>query len=153
MTTTAAASTVLVVEDDDATRTFLADNLTADGYELLVADCAAEGLRLMEAKAPDLAVIDLGLPDTPGLEVVRRVREADGVASRIDPDLPLIVLTGRAEALDRVRGFERGCDDYLCNLSLVGSLRVSAARLSAGNRSAAVGGSRSASSLTTGEST
>lgn len=114
MTTTAAASTVLVVEDDDATRTFLADNLTADGYELLVADCAAEGLRLMEAKAPDLAVIDLGLPDTPGLEVVRRVREADGVASRIDPDLPLIVLTGRAEALDRVRGFERGCDDYLC---------------------------------------
>jgi DNA-binding response OmpR family regulator len=114
MTTTAAASTVLVVEDDDATRTFLADNLTADGYELLVADCAAEGLRLMEAKAPDLAVIDLGLPDTPGLEVVRRVREADGVASRIDPDLPLIVLTGRAEPLDRVRGFERGCDDYLC---------------------------------------
>lgn len=114
MTATDAASTVLVVEDDDATRTFLADNLTADGYELLVADCAAEGLRLMEAKAPDLAVIDLGLPDTPGLEVVRRVREADGVASRIDPDLPLIVLTGRAEALDRVRGFERGCDDYLC---------------------------------------
>jgi DNA-binding response OmpR family regulator len=108
------ASTILVVEDDAATRTFLADNLTADGYELLVADTATDGLRLLESSFPDLALVDIGLPDASGYELIRRVREADGVASRIDPQTPLVVLSGRTAELDRVRGFERGCDDYVC---------------------------------------
>ena len=108
------ASTILVVEDDDATRTFLADNLTADGFELLVADCARDGLRLMETKFPDLVLVDVGLPDASGFELLRRVREADGVASRIDPRTPIVLISGRASELDRVRGFERGCDDYVC---------------------------------------
>jgi DNA-binding response OmpR family regulator len=108
------ASTILVVEDDDATRTFLADNLAADGYDLLVADCAADGLRLLERKFPDLALVDLGLPDASGFELLRRVRSSDGVASRVDPDTPLMVVSGRATELDRVRGFERGADDYVC---------------------------------------
>jgi DNA-binding response OmpR family regulator len=108
------AATILVVEDDAATRTFLADNLTADGYELLVADSAAAGLRLLETKFPDLALVDLGLPDASGFELLRRVREADGVASRVDPATPLVLLTGRDGELDRVRGFERGADDYIC---------------------------------------
>jgi DNA-binding response OmpR family regulator len=106
--------TILVVEDDAATRTFLADNLTADGYELLVAGNAADALRVLETKFPDLALIDLGLPDASGFEVLRRVRRADGVASRIDPATPLVLLTGRDGELDRVRGFERGADDYIC---------------------------------------
>ena len=108
------AATILLVEDDAPTRTFLADNLTADGYELLVADCARDGLRLLETKFPDVALVDLGLPDGSGLDIVRRVRASDGVASRIDPALPLMVLSGRAGELDRLRGFERGCDDYVC---------------------------------------
>src|SRR3954451_19594467 len=108
------AATILVVEDDTATRTFLADNLTADGYELLVADSAAAGLKLLETKFPDLALVDLGLPDASGFEVLRRVRQADGVASRVDPATPLVLLTGRDGELDRVRGFERGADDYIC---------------------------------------
>jgi DNA-binding response OmpR family regulator len=107
-------STILVVEDDDATRTFLADNLTADGFELLVADSARDGLRLLETKFPDVVLIDLGLPDASGFELVRRVREADGIASRIDPRTPLVLVSGRTSELDRVRGFERGCDDYVC---------------------------------------
>jgi DNA-binding response OmpR family regulator len=107
-------ATILVVEDDEPTRTFLADNLTADGYELLVAENAAEGLAQLETKFPDLALIDLGLPDRSGLDVVARVRASDGVASRIDPAVPIVVLTGRAGELDRLRGFERGCDDYVC---------------------------------------
>ncbi len=105
--------TLLVVEDDATTRTFLADNLTADGYELLVAETAKDALRAMETKYPDLAVVDLGLPDRDGLELVREVRAADGVASRIDPALPLVLLTGRDGELDRLRGWERGCDDYV----------------------------------------
>jgi DNA-binding response OmpR family regulator len=108
------AATILVVEDDDATRTFLADNLTADGYELLVAESARDGLRLLETKFPDVALVDVGLPDASGLELLRRVREADGVASRIDPATPFVLITGRDGELDRVRGFERGADDYVC---------------------------------------
>jgi DNA-binding response OmpR family regulator len=114
MSTAEALATILVVEDDAPTRTFLADNLTADGYELLVAESARDGLRQLETKFPDLALIDLGLPDGSGLDVVARVRASDGVASRIDPATPIVVITGRADELDRLRGFARGCDDYVC---------------------------------------
>jgi DNA-binding response OmpR family regulator len=106
-------STLLVVEDDPATRTFLADNLTADGFELLVAESARDGLRLLERKYPDLALVDLRLPDLDGLELISRVRESDGVASRLNPHTPLLVLSGRSSELDRLRGFERGADDFL----------------------------------------
>jgi DNA-binding response OmpR family regulator len=106
-------TTILVVEDDAATRTFLADNLTADGFELLVAEEARDAVRLLEYKHPALVLLDLGLPDGSGLEVLDRIRDADGVASRIDPQTPVLVLTGRADELDRIRGFERGADDYV----------------------------------------
>jgi DNA-binding response OmpR family regulator len=105
--------TILVVEDHKATRTFLADNLSADGYELLEADCVAAGQHLIATGFPDLAIIDLGLPDGDGLALLRQVRDADRVSSHIDPDLPLLVLSGRASELDRLRGFARGCDDYV----------------------------------------
>ena len=68
---------------------------------------------MMERQYPDLAIVDLGLPDTDGLQLLRRVRSADRVAGRIDPELPLLVLSGRGSELDRLRGFERGCDDYV----------------------------------------
>src|SRR3712207_2004629 len=99
------ASTILLVEDDDATRTFLADNLAADGYAIVTADCIRDGLRLLEHKFPDLAIVDVGLPDGSGLDLVRNVRAADGVASRIDPQTPVVVLSGRRTELDRLRGF------------------------------------------------
>jgi DNA-binding response OmpR family regulator len=126
---TADPATILVVEDDEPTRTFLADNLTADGYELLVAETAADALAQLETQFPDLALIDLGLPDRSGLEVIERVRSADGVASRIDPSVPIIVLTGRAGELDRLRGFERGCDDYVCKPFSYPELRARVAAL------------------------
>jgi DNA-binding response OmpR family regulator len=106
-------ATILVIEDHLPTRTFLADNLAADGYDLLEADCAAIAQHLMETKYPDLAIVDLELPDLDGLELMRRVRETDRIAGRLDPDLPLLVLSGRAGELDRLRGFSRGADDYI----------------------------------------
>jgi DNA-binding response OmpR family regulator len=106
-------ATILIVEDHRATRTFLADNLSADGYEILESDCASDAQRLMGSKFPDLAIVDLGLPDRDGLELLRHVRDSDRVAGRVDPDLPLLVLSGRAGELDRLRGFERGADDYV----------------------------------------
>lgn len=105
--------TILIVEDHGATRRFLADNLAADGFEPLEADTARDGLRLIAGKPPDLAIIDLSLPDRDGLDLLREVRAGDESVSRLDPRMPVILLTGRAGELDRVRGFERGCDDYL----------------------------------------
>src|SRR5919108_6072811 len=104
---------VLVVEDDEATASFLADNLAADGYRVAVAAGVDEGLRAIEVRRPALVVLDLLLEDGNGLELLDRVRSADGLASRIDPDLPVIVLSGRTGDADRVRGFARGADDYL----------------------------------------
>jgi DNA-binding response OmpR family regulator len=129
MSVAAPASTILVVEDDEPTRTFLADNLTADGYELLVAENVRDGLRLLETKFPDIVVVDLGLPDGSGLDILRRARASDGVASRIDPAVPMLVLSGRDGELDRLRGFERGCDDYLCKPFSYPELRARVAAL------------------------
>jgi len=106
-------ATLLLVEDDPLIRTFLADNLTADGYELLVAGTIEEALRELELKHPDLAVVDLKLPDGSGLELIQRVRSADGIGSRLDPSMPLVILSGSGGEIDRIRGFERGVDDYL----------------------------------------
>jgi DNA-binding response OmpR family regulator len=106
-------ATILLIEDHRATRTFLADNLAADGYEVLESECAEEAHRAMETQYPDLAIVDLGLPDRDGLELLARVRDTDRVAGTLDPDLPLLVVSGRSGELDRLRGFERGCDDFV----------------------------------------
>jgi DNA-binding response OmpR family regulator len=103
----------MVVEDDDATREFLADNLRADSYGVVAAATGRQALNLLEIKECDLVVLDVMLPDASGFEVCRRLREADGLAQRIDPQIPLIMLTGRSSETDRVRGFARGADDYL----------------------------------------
>jgi DNA-binding response OmpR family regulator len=105
---------VLVVEDDVATAAFLADNLRADGYGVFGASAVGEALRAVEMRQPDLVLLDLGLESGSGLEVLDRVRAADAVGSRIDADLPVIVLTGRTGEADRVRGLARGADDYVC---------------------------------------
>src|SRR5919107_1602676 len=120
---------LLVVEDDIATRTFLADNFTADGYEVLVAGTLRDALRTLEYHHVDLAVIDLGLPDGSGLDLLHTVRDGSGEGSRIDARLPLIVLSGRAGDTDRVRGFERGCDDFVGKPFGYGELRLRIAAL------------------------
>jgi DNA-binding response OmpR family regulator len=112
---------ILVVEDDAATRTFLADNLTADGYALLTAGCVREAVRALEYHRVDLVVLDVGLPGDSGLELVRRVREG---SVRTDRRLPLIVLSGRAADSDRVRSFERGADDFVSKPFAYGELRL-----------------------------
>ncbi len=106
-------ATVVVCEDDEATLELLCDHLTADRFEVLAAPCASDALRLASYNHPDLMVLDLGLPDAGGLDVLREIREADGVAARFDPSLPVIVVSGRGSGEDRVRGFESGADDYL----------------------------------------
>lgn len=104
---------LLLLEDDEATAAFLADNLGADGFRVITASGAGEGWRAIELRHPELVVLDLGLADGNGLELLDRLRAADGVASRVDPALPVIVVSGRASEVDRVRGLARGADDYM----------------------------------------
>ena len=118
------APTIVLVEDDPVLSTFLADNLSADGYEPVVAETFRDGLRELAFRRPDLAIIDLGLPDGSGLELIERVRTADGIASRLDPAMPVIVLSARAGDLDRMRGFERGADDFVGKPFSYGELRL-----------------------------
>jgi DNA-binding response OmpR family regulator len=105
--------TILIVEDHLATRRFLADNLAADGYRTLEADCALAGRRLMAQARPALAILDLGLPDRDGLELLYDLRAHGDDIGELDSRLPVIVLSGRATELDRIRGLDRGADDYL----------------------------------------
>ena len=104
---------MVVCEDDEATLELLCDHLVADRFAALPAPSASDALRLCRYKQPDLLLLDLALPDAAGLDVLREIREADGVASRFDPRLPVIVVTGRGADDDRVRGLEAGADDYL----------------------------------------
>ncbi len=106
-------ASVVVCEDDAMTLELLCDHLAADRFGVLPAPSASDALRLCRYNTPDLLLLDLTLPDASGLDVLREIREADGVESRFDPRLPVIVLTGRGAATDRVRGLDSGADDYV----------------------------------------
>jgi len=106
-------ASVVVCEDDAPTLELLCDHLAADRFGVMPAPCASDALRLCRYNHPDLLLLDLSLPDASGLDVLREIREADGVTSRFDPNLPVIVLTGRGADADRVRGLDFGADDYV----------------------------------------
>ncbi len=106
-------ATIVVCEDDEPTLDLLCEHLFADRFEVLPAPSAADALRLCRYNHPDLLLLDLALPDASGLGVIREIRESHGVDARYNPSLPIIVLTGRGAASDRVRGFDLGADDYV----------------------------------------
>ena len=105
--------TVLIVEDDPSTAAFLADNLAADGFSVACASAPGEAVRAIEFRQPDLIVLDVMLEGGSGLEVLDRLRNADGATAKLDPDVPVLVLSGRGSEVERVRGFARGADDYV----------------------------------------
>jgi len=106
-------ASLVVCEDDTPTLELLCDHLAADRFGVLPAPSASDALRLCRFNHPDLLLLDLTLPDASGLDVLREIREADGVTSRFDPGLPVIILTGRGAEADRVRGLDFGADDYV----------------------------------------
>ena len=106
-------ATVCVCEDDAPTLELLCDHLEADRLRALPAASASDALRICHYKLPDLLLLDLRLPDAPGLDVLREIRASEGATGRYDPELPVIVVSGRATEHDRVRGLATGADDYL----------------------------------------
>jgi DNA-binding response OmpR family regulator len=103
---------VLVVEREEPSREFLAQQLTDDGFEVFAADRAGRALELAESTRLDLVLLDAVLPDASGFEVCSRLRE--GEPGRVwNRDVPVIMVSARGDPVDRVRGFARGCDDYV----------------------------------------
>lgn len=97
---------LLLVEDEPGLREPLAERLRAEGHTVEVAADGREGLYLGSEYPIDLAIIDLGLPQLSGMELIRRLREADR-------RFPILILTARDRWQDKVEGLEAGGDDYL----------------------------------------
>lgn len=97
--------TVLVIEDEPQIRRFLRATLLANGYRLLEAATAQEGLIQAATGQPELVILDLGLPDLDGLEVMRQLREWTA--------MPIIVLSARGQEAAKVTALDAGADDYL----------------------------------------
>jgi len=104
---------VVVCEDDAATLDLLCDHLKADRFDVYPAPSAADALRHCRYANPDLLLLDLGLPDAPGLDVLREIRGAERSTGRYDSKLPVIILSGRSSDHDRARGIEEGASDYV----------------------------------------
>jgi two-component system KDP operon response regulator KdpE len=96
---------VVVIEDEAQIRRFLRVTLHAQGYRLFEATTGAEGLVEVATRQPDVVIVDLGLPDVDGLEVIRRIREWSPV--------PVIVLSARGGERDKVTALDAGADDYV----------------------------------------
>ncbi len=97
---------LLIIEDEAALREQVCERLTAEGYTVDASGDGKEGLFLASEYPLDLAIIDLGLPGMPGLEIIRALR-ADGHT------LPILILTARGKWEEKVTGLEAGADDYL----------------------------------------
>jgi two-component system KDP operon response regulator KdpE len=105
---------VLVVDDEPAILRFLKPALEANGYELVAAGTVAEALKRVAADAPDIVVLDLGLPDADGKDVIRRVREWS--------DVPIIVLSARDREIEKIQALDLGADDFVNKPFGVGEL-------------------------------
>ncbi len=99
---------VLAIDDEADILELLRHSLTEAGYDVRTAETGADGLREVETFAPDVVLLDLMLPDLSGIEVCRRIR-----AANTDPRPALIVLSAKADEIDRVVAFEIGADDYV----------------------------------------
>ena len=99
-------SRVLVVEDNADLAVGLRNNLEIEGYEVDVATDGRAGLAAARARAPDLVILDLMLPELDGFRVLRALREHPGGP-------PILILTARGEEADKVRGLKLGADDYV----------------------------------------
>jgi DNA-binding response OmpR family regulator len=102
------AATVLVVEDERKLRDLVRSYLERAGFIVLSTDSGAEAITMATSAAPDLVILDLGLPDVPGETVARELR-----ATPVTATTPILMLTAKSAEEDRIRGLELGADDYV----------------------------------------
>ncbi|MBO4818649.1 MAG: response regulator transcription factor [Firmicutes bacterium] len=118
--------TVLVVEDDAPVRNLIVTTLKTHEYKYLTAANGAEALMLAASHNPDVVFLDLGLPDTDGIDVIKQIRNWS--------NMPIIVISARSEDEDKIEALDAGADDYLTKPfsveELLARLRVTVRRLS-----------------------
>jgi two-component system KDP operon response regulator KdpE len=97
--------TILLVEDEQEIRRFLRASLASHGYRLVESETGQDGLRQVAAQHPELVLLDLGLPDTDGLDFIAQMRTWSNI--------PIIVLSARGREADKIKALDAGADDYL----------------------------------------
>jgi two-component system, OmpR family, KDP operon response regulator KdpE len=97
---------LLVVDDEPPIRRLLRTSLAAEGFEVFEADSAEKAFAAIDAKKPEIVILDLGLPDLDGLDVIRRIRQSGS-------KLPIVVLSSRGDERGKVEALELGADDYV----------------------------------------
>lgn len=108
------ANRILVVDDEPQIHRFLRPALNAAGYEVIEALTGAEALKAAVTTAPDLVILDLGLPDMDGKEVIERIRAWSGV--------PIIILSARDREVEKIAALDLGADDYVEKPFAIGEL-------------------------------
>ena len=111
---------ILAVDDEPQIQRFLKPSLTAAGYDVALASTGAQALRLFETLEPAIIILDLGLPDIDGKEVIRRVRETS--------DVPIIVLSARDREAEKIAALDLGADDYVNKPFGIGELLAHSGR-------------------------
>lgn len=137
---TSAAPLILIIEDEAPIRRFLRASLTEEGYRFNEAETARDGLHLTAAQPPDLIILDLGLPDLGGLEVLKQIRDWSPV--------PIIIVSARGQERDKVLALDSGANDYLTKPFGVNELL---ARIRVALRLAAPSSKSAAAVFSTGE--
>jgi len=116
---------VLVVEDDKRISNFIKTVLEANNYDVIVAQTGAEAYSMVTSQCPDVVILDLGLPDMDGMEIISKVRSWS--------KMPIIVVSARSDDEDKIEALNAGADDYLTKPfnveELLARLRVSLRRL------------------------
>jgi len=105
---------VVVIEDDPPIRRFLRTSLSAQGFQVFEVDTGQRGLIEVSVRKPDLVILDLGLPDLDGAEIVKKIREWTA--------LPIIILSARSAEQDKIDALDAGADDYLTKPFSLGEL-------------------------------
>lgn len=118
---------ILVVEDDAAVRNLITTTLETQGYRFLVADRGKSAILEAVSHNPDIVLLDLGLPDLDGVEIIRKIRSWS--------NMPIMVISARSEDNDKIEALDAGADDYLTKPfsveELLARLRVTQRRLNA----------------------
>lgn len=125
-------SSILLIEDEENIRSFIATTLKNQNYKITTASTGTEGLHLCASLCPDIVLLDLGLPDIDGMEVIKRLREWSSI--------PVIVISARSHEQEKAKALDLGADDYITKpfgtVELLARIRTSlrhSSRLSTGN--------------------
>ena len=116
---------ILIVEDDSSVRNLMVTTLKAHDYQYLVAENGANAILEASSHNPDIVLLDLGLPDIDGIEIIKKIRSWS--------NMPIIVISARSEDMDKIDALDAGADDYLTKPfsveELLARLRVTQRRL------------------------